>query len=274
MYIDSHQHFWNYNPKRDTWITDQMSAIKRDFYPLDLKEVLEQNRIDGCVAVQASQTENETQFLLALAEEFDFIKAVVGWVDLFADNLEQRLSHFSNFEKFKGIRHVVQDEPIGFMNKKEFQNGIAVLGNFNLSYDILIKPPQLKETIALVEKFPKQKFVLDHIAKPQISKGLDQQWADEINTLGKYPNVYCKLSGMVTETDNFKWKGDNFKVFLEVVTKAFTVDRLMFGSDWPVCLVAATYQEVLSLVTDFYDDSDLEKVMGENAVRFYNLNDK
>lgn len=271
MYIDSHQHFWNYDPERDAWITDQMSAIRRDFAPKDLEALLLKSKIDGCVAVQSDQSENETRFLLSLAEQHNFIKGVVGWVDLFADDLEARLSHFSTFDKFKGIRHIVQDEPIGFMDSAEFQNGIQVLGAFDLTYDILIKPPQLKEAIALVNKFPNQKFVLDHIAKPIISKGMDQRWATEIKELAKHPNLYCKVSGMVTETDNFQWKTNDFKEFLYLVTDAFGSDRLMFGSDWPVCLLAASYQQVHSIITDFYSDSTLDKVMGENAVRFYNL---
>lgn len=271
MYIDSHQHFWNYDPKRDAWITDQMSAIQKDFTPQDLEALLRKNKIDGCVAVQSDQSETETRFLLSLTEQHDFIKGVVGWVDLFADNLEARLSHFSTFDKFKGIRHIVQDEPIGFMDKPEFQNGIQVLGNFDLTYDILIKPPQLKEAIALVKKFPNQKFALDHIAKPVISKGVDQQWATEIKELAKHPNLFCKVSGMVTEIDNFQWIPDDFNAFLHLVTNAFGSDRIMFGSDWPVCLLAASYQQVHSIIIDFYSGPTLNKVMGENAVRFYNL---
>lgn len=271
MYIDSHQHFWNYDPERDAWITDQMRAIQRDFGPEDLEVLLKENGIDGCVAVQSDQSEDETRFLLALAEQYDFIKGVVGWVDLFADNLEQRLSHFSTFDKFKGIRHIVQDEPIGFMDTPEFEQGIRVLGAFDKTYDILIKPPQLKEAIALVSKFPDQKFVLDHIAKPRISKGMDPQWASEIRQLSEHPNLYCKVSGMVTETDEFKWEQRDFSQFLRLVTDAFGTDRLMFGSDWPVCLLAASYSEVHAIIKDFYSAPDLAKVMGENAVRFYNL---
>jgi len=271
MYIDSHQHFWNYDPERDAWISDQMSAIQRDFGPEDLEGLLKQNKIDGCVAVQSDQSENETRFLLSLSDQHDFIKGVVGWVDLFADDLEERLTHFSTFDKFKGIRHIVQDEPLGFMSTPEFENAIRVLGAFDKTYDILIKPPQLKEAIVLVNKFPNQKFVLDHIAKPRISEGLDQQWASEIKQLAKHPNLYCKVSGMVTETDDFKWSSGDFSEVLQLVTDAFGTDRILFGSDWPVCLLAASYKEVLSIITDFYSASDLDKVMGENAVRFYNL---
>lgn len=271
MYIDSHQHFWNYDPKRDAWITDQMSAIQRDFTPKDLEVLLKQCNLDGCVAVQSDQSEDETHFLLSLADQYDFIKGVVGWVDLLKENLEERLSYFSTFDKFKGIRHIVQDEPLGFMDNQGFENGIGCLSAFNMTYDILIKPPQLAEAIRLVDKFPKQKFVLDHIAKPRISKGLDYKWASEIKELANRENLYCKVSGMVTETDNFKWTSDDFTVFLELVTEAFGTDRIMFGSDWPVCLLAASYQQVHSIISDFYSPLDLDKVMGENAVRFYNL---
>lgn len=271
MYIDSHQHFWNYDPKRDAWITDQMSAIQRDFTPEDLEGLLKQNNIDGCVAVQSDQSEEETHFLLSLADKYDFIKGVVGWVDLHAENLKGRLSYFSGFEKFKGIRHIVQEEPLGFMDRPEFVEGIRSLDAFDKTYDILIKPPQLAEAIRLVEKFPDQKFVLDHIAKPRISKGLNQKWASEIRELASHTNLYCKVSGMVTETDDFNWDSGDFTVFLEFITATFGTDRIMFGSDWPVCLLAASYQQVKSIITDFYSPLELDKIMGENAVRFYKL---
>lgn len=271
MHIDSHQHFWNFNAERDAWITDDMKAIQRDFSPPDLAEVLIKNKIDGCVAVQSDQSEMETNFLLSLAERYDFIKGVVGWVDLMADNVGERLSHFSSFDKFKGIRHIVQDEPLGFMEDPNFQRGIQALEAFDLTYDLLIKPPQLEEAIAMTRKFPNQKFVLDHIAKPQISKGIDKQWANGIRELSKHSNLYCKVSGMVTETEQLKWEADDFSEFLQLVTDAFGTDRLMYGSDWPVCLLAASYDQVHSIISNYYAGADLNKVMGENAVRFYNL---
>lgn len=271
MRIDSHQHFWNFDPERDAWITDDMKTIRRDFRPPDLAGVLKNNNIEGCVAVQSDQSETETRFLLSLAERYDFIKGVVGWVDLKAENVEARLSHFSGFDKFKGVRHIVQGEALGFMENPKFQKGIKALEAHNLTYDLLIKPPQLEEAIAMTRKFPNQKFVLDHMAKPQISKGLDKKWSDGIRELAKHPNLYCKVSGMVTETDQFKWDADDFNAFLHLVSDAFGTDRLLFGSDWPVCLVAASYDQVHSIITNFYSGSDLDKVMGENAERFYNL---
>lgn len=271
MRIDSHQHFWKYNPIRDSWITDDMKRIRRDFMPTDLKPILKQNVIDGCIAVQADQSESETDFLLKLADENDFIKGVVGWVDLQKHDVEERLTHFSKHIKFKGVRHIVQAEPIGFMLKEEFQQGIKALAKFELTYDILIKPHQLEEATELVKQFPNQKFVLDHIAKPVISAGVDKSWGNQLTELAQYKNVFCKVSGLVTETEGFKWKSEDFIAFLDVVTNAFGTERLLFGSDWPVCLVAAEYEEVLSLVTDYFNSEELKSVMGENAQQFYNL---
>ncbi|MDG3582326.1 amidohydrolase family protein [Galbibacter pacificus] len=271
MQIDSHQHFWQFNPVRDAWITDAMKEIRRDFMPADLKDVLEQNNMDGCVAVQADQSEEETDFLLKLAEEHNFIKGVVGWVDLLAENVEERLLHFTSYKKFKGVRHIVQAEPMGFMEQSNFRRGIKALGKYNLSYDILIKPWQLNEAINLVRSFPRQKFVLDHMAKPAVSNGMDTQWKDAITGLAMHKNVSCKVSGLVTEAENFKWNGQDLTAFLEVATNAFGTERLLFGSDWPVCLVAAQYKEVKEIMTNYFKGNQLERVMGTNAIQFYNI---
>jgi len=271
MYIDSHQHFWKYNPDRDSWIVDDMKCIRRDFMPSDLKPVLENNGMDGCVAIQADQSEEETIFLLKLAAQNYFIKGVVGWVDMQKHNVEERLLNFSKYKKFKGVRHILQAEPDGFMLKEEFQRGIKALSKLGLTYDLLIKPHQLNEAIMLTTNFPYQKFVLDHIAKPAISNGIDENWENQIKELSKNKNVFCKVSGLVTETDGFKPEPDNFKVFLEVVTSAFGTERLLFGSDWPVCLVAASYNEVLKIITNYYDKQQLKMILGGNAIRFYKI---
>ncbi|WP_242202151.1 amidohydrolase family protein [Aestuariivivens insulae] len=274
MQIDSHQHFWKFDPVRDAWIDDAMEVIRKDFLPQDLQPILEKNAIDGCVAVQADQSEEETQFLLNLANKNPFIKGVVGWIDLRASNVEERLASYSNNKLLKGIRHIVQAEPNDFMLGKDFQNGISKLAQFNLTYDILVFPPQLKAAIALVNSFPNQKFVVDHIAKPYIKDEKISNWKDDIMELSKAPNVYCKVSGMVTEADFNNWTPSDFKPYLDVVFEAFGTDRLLYGSDWPVCLLAASYEAQLDIIQDYlthFSSEDQKKIMGGNALDFYNL---
>ena len=275
MNIDAHQHFWQFDPVRDAWIDENMQVIKRDFMPSDLQPLLLENGIDGCVAVQADQSETETNFLLDLAAHNDFIKGVVGWVDLLSENLEDRLAYFSNNPAFKGVRHIAQAEAEDFLARKEVVAGISQLEQFNLSYDILVYAHQLPAAIDLVRSLPNQKFVIDHIAKPKISKGLDKDWVLNIEELTASENVYCKLSGMVTETDDFQWEHADIQSYLDIVVAAFGVDRLMYGSDWPVCLLAASYDEQIGIIKDYFSTfSEIEqsKIMGENAIRFYNLN--
>lgn len=272
--IDSHQHFWRYNPVRDSWITDDMQDIQKDFFPDDLAPILKENNFDGCVAVQADQSEGETNFLLELANQHSFIKGVVGWVDLQSELVEERLLHFSQHTKLKGIRHIVQAEPNGFMKQKEFLRGIKTLKKFNLTYDILIKEHQLEEACWFVNQFPDQRFVIDHIAKPLIGKNDRTFWKKNISTLAAFPNVFCKLSGMVTETDWKNWKYADFEPYLDNVFSVFGINRVMYGSDWPVCLVAGSYQQQLRIIEQHitsFSDSEKQLVMGENAARFYNL---
>lgn len=274
MIIDSHQHFWNYDPVRDGWITGEMQAIRRDFLPEDLLPVLQQNRVHSCVAVQADPSEAETHFLLDLAERHDFIKGVVGWVDLCAGNVEERLEYFAQYSKLKGIRHIVQAEPEGFMLREDFQRGISKLKQFGFTYDILIYPNQLDDAIALVKRFPDQKFVLDHIAKPYIRQGTIYPWNEKIRTLAGFDNIYCKVSGMVTEADWKAWKKEDFRPYLDDVFDAFGSYRIMFGSDWPVCLVAAEYGEVKGILEDYLKDrrfAQESEVWYQNAIDFYHL---
>jgi L-fuconolactonase len=274
MRIDAHQHFWIYNPVRDGWINDEMNIIQRDFLPRDLQPLLEECNINGTVAVQADQSEDETLFLLQLAEENDFIKGVVGWLDLRSPGLAERLDYFSSFKKLKGLRHIVQAEPIGFMKDRSFSNGIRSLKRYNLTYDILIYPTQLSDALHLVNEHPDQKFVIDHLAKPCIKRREITGWANVMKELSLHPNVFCKLSGMVTEADWQNWKPKDFKPYLDFALEHFGSGRLMYGSDWPVCLVAAPYPQQLNLVEAFIDrlsDSEKQRIMGENAVHFYNL---
>lgn len=275
MRIDSHQHFWKYHPVKDAWITDDMKVIQRDFLPADLLPLLQQNNVDGCVAVQADQSEMETNFLLQLAQEYDFIKGIVGWVDLRAANLEERLQHFAQYKKIKGFRHIVQAEPADdFLLSTDFCSGIAVLSKYNFTYDILVFPRQLKHVAAFVQRFPEQPFVIDHLAKPDFKKADFAEWEKAMRAAAVYPNVWCKVSGMVTEADWKNWTNDNFTYCLDVVVDAFGINRLMFGSDWPVCLVAASYQETCNIIHRYFMQfsiAEQEKLWGKNAVDFYHL---
>ncbi|MES2573943.1 MAG: amidohydrolase family protein [Bacteroidota bacterium] len=272
--IDSHQHFWKFDPVRDSWIDESMQRIQKDFLPQDLLPVLEKNNFSGCVAVQADQTEAQTQFLLDLARENDFIKGVVGWVDLLNKNVAYRLDLYSHEKKLKGFRHVVQGEPDNFMYRSDFRQGIRALEAFNYTYDILIYPHQLPAAIDLANQFPDQAFVLDHIAKPDIKSGHIQFWKANIIELAKAENVLCKISGMVTEANWKTWTSDDLKPYLDVVFEHFTPNRLLFGSDWPVCLVASEYDIVVKTLEDYIAQlptDQQEMIWFRNAERFYGL---
>lgn len=275
MKIDSHIHFWKYHPVKEAWITDDMKVIQRDFLPNDIALILEENAVDGCIAVQADQSETETHFLLQLAEENDFIKGVVGWIDFKASNLEERLNYFSQFKKLKGFRHIVEVESdTDFLLNTDFCNGIGKLSKFNFTYDILVSAAQLKTVAAFAEKFPEQLFVIDHLAKPNIKNADFAIWEKEIKAIATYPNVHCKVSGLVTQADWSCWKNDDFTYCLDVVTAAFGIERLLFGSDWPVSLLAASYNQSTKILRDYYSRFSLEEqkaFWGSNAVRFYNL---
>jgi L-fuconolactonase len=275
MKIDAHQHFWNFDLTKDRWITEDMSVIRRNFLPVDLHPLLKQYGINGCIAVQADQSEEETNFLVQLAGENDFIKGVVGWVDLQADNICERLEYYSRFKIVKGFRHILQGEKDrALMLKPAFKNGISAFGKFGFTYDILIFPDQLQYAKELVATFPTQKFVIDHIAKPSIRDQDITDWKKNISGIAQYPNLYCKVSGLVTEADCKNWKKKDFTPFLDVVVEAFGTSRIMYGSDWPVCLLAASYGQTLQIVKEYFSSFSLEeqtKFFGQNAVEFYNL---
>lgn len=275
MKIDSHQHFWQFDPVRDAWITENMAVIRQDFYPTDLQPVLQQSGIDGCVAVQADQSEAETDFLLALAQQNEMVKGVVGWVDLRAKDVRERLAHYAQFREIKGFRHIVQAESDDlFMLRTEFTDGIRALQEFNFTYDILIFPHQLGPAKELVARFGNQKFVLDHLAKPYIKQGLIDKWKQDIQALARYENVSCKISGMVTEADWEYWTRADLRPYLDVAFEAFGTNRLMFGSDWPVSLVAASYEQWVEILTEYLSDfsvAEKAKFWGKNAKKFYNL---
>jgi L-fuconolactonase len=273
--IDAHQHFWKYDPSRHGWLTDEMNIIRRDFLPHDLQLLLQQNSFDGCVVVQVDQTEEETNFLIELAAKNNFIKGVIGWVDFKAENIEERLNYYSSFKIVKGFRHILQAEKDrSYMLDKKFMKGVSLLQKFNFTYDLLIYTDQLKYIRDFVSVFPDQKFVIDHLAKPEIKNKNLHEWEKEIRAIAQFENVYCKISGMVTEADWKYWKEDDFTPFLDVATEAFGINRLMFGSDWPVCLVAASYPEVVNIVTKYFSTfskTDQDKLFGGNAIQFYNL---
>jgi len=276
MNIDAHQHFWIYNPVKDSWIDDSMKMLRKNFLPEDLFPLLKKNNIDGTVAVQADQSEEETNFILGLAEKNPWILGVVGWVNLKDKNADSRIEHFSHYKKLKGFRHIVQAEPDeNFMLGEGFMRGINFLKSFNFTYDILIYPKQLPSAIKVSEKHPEQKFVLDHIAKPNIKDGIFEPWAAGIKELASNKNVYCKLSGLITEADHKNWKQEDIYPFLDVVFNAFGYDRLLFGSDWPVCLLAGSYSRVKNLILNYLLNTTLEnreKIFGGNARIFYNIN--
>lgn len=275
MQIDAHQHFWQFDPVRDNWINDEMAVLQKDFLPADLQPILQQNNMDGCVTVQSDQSEKENEFQLNNAAEFDFIKGVVGWIDLQSLAVEDRLAYYSGFKKMKGFRHVLQGEADrALMLKPAFMQGISHLQKFGFTYDILIFPDQLKFAAELVAAFPHQKFVIDHIAKPNIKEQSFDGWKKDIQALSVYENLYCKISGMVTEADWKGWKPADFKPCMDTIVEIFGTDKIMFGSDWPVCLVAATYQKMLAITTDYFaafTTNERAKFFGLNAVEFYNL---
>lgn len=276
MKIDAHQHFWNYNEKEFDWINEEMKVIKKDFLPQDLEPLLNENKLSGCVAVQARQSEEENNFLLKFADENSFIKAVVGWVDLMKDNIEEKLFYWQQRKKLKGFRHILQGETNrALMLEKNFKRGISFLNKFNFTYDILIFPDQLKYAFELVQLFPEQKFVIDHLAKPYIKSNEIEDWKNDIEKFKSCENVYCKVSGMVTEADWNNHSSQTFEPYLDVVAETFGTKRLMYGSDWPVCLVAASsYNEVFKIVERYFlsfSKDEQEDIFGNNAIQFYNL---
>ena len=275
MIIDAHQHFWKYSSKRHGWINREMAVIRKDFLPEDLKKIYQAHSVTGCVAIQADQSEEETNFLLQLAGQYDFIKGVVGWVDLRSEDLDARLDHFSQFEKLKGFRHIVQDEADpDFLLNPTFQKGLRQLEKREFTYDILIYPHQFPAAIQTVKNLPHIPFVLDHIAKPNIKNQGINDWAEKIKMMALQPNVHCKISGMVTEADWASWRQQDFIPYLDVVFESFSIERVMFGSDWPVCLLAGSFSSVLDIVKDYasgFSSSDREKLFYSNAKRFYRL---
>ena len=273
MIIDSHVHFWKYTKKRDVWM-DDMKILKQDYLPEHLSLTLKRNEVDGVIAVQADQSEVETRFLVELSKTHPIIKGVVGWIDLRAANLEEKLAEFSQYSIIKGYRHIVQGEPEDFLLREDFQRGVSALKPYNYTYDILIYPRQLKAAANFVGKFPDQKLIIDHCAKPDIKNKKIDEWKTGMEEIARHPNVYCKLSGLFTEAAWKEWSPSDFYPYLDIVFKAFGTDRLIFGSDWPVILVSGIYVQWKSLIEKYmenFPEEEKQKVFGENAVRFYEL---
>jgi len=275
MHVDAHQHFWIYRPEEYGWIDDSMSALRRDFLPDDLKPELISAGLDGSIAVQARQTLEETRWLLELADHSSSILGVVGWVDLRSPDVRSQLNEFARNSKLVGVRHVAQAEPDdNFLLRPDFLRGISALEEFDLAYDILIYPRHLAVAAEFVERFPRQRFVLDHLAKPAIKTGEIDSWAQGIRRLAVFPNVLCKLSGLVTEADWQHWTPEQITPYLDVAFEAFGADRLMIGSDWPVCLVAGSYTRTLGVVKDYLLKRKMDghdAILGGNAQQFWRL---
>jgi L-fuconolactonase len=274
MQVDSHIHFWKYDKVKDSWITDDMKVLKQHYLPENAALTFKNNGIDACVAVQASQSELETHFLVELAKTHPVIKGVVGWIDLQNENINERLEYFSQYPIIKGWRHVVQGEPDDFLQRKNFQRGIAALKPYNYTYDILIYHHQLKPALEFVSVFPEQKFIIDHCAKPDIANKKIDEWKVLMQQMAKHPNVYCKLSGLFTEAKWKEWSAADFYPYLDVVFEAFGAERLMFGSDWPVILLSGIYVQWKSLLEKYmenFNGEERENVFGNNAIRIYQL---
>lgn len=277
MRIDSHQHFWRYTAAEYSWIDDSMAALRGDFLPTDARREMDCVGIDACIAVQARQTLEETRWLLELADANPFIAGVIGWVDLQADDAAEQLEPFVDHPKFVGVRHIVQAERDDrFMLRPAFCRGMSLLEDRDLTYDILIYPRHLPAALELVSRFKRQRFVLDHLAKPQIRSGEIREWENRIRDIAKCPNVFCKVSGLVTEADWARWTPDDIRPYLDIAFACFGTHRLLIGSDWPVCTVAADYARAISLVEDYMAEqpaAERQAVMGGNAARLWQLNE-
>lgn len=276
MKIDSHQHFWRFNTRDYGWMGDNMSNIKRDFLPAELAQTLHSEGFDGSIAVQARQSLIETNWLLDLATKNPIIKGVVGWVDLQSESAKHEIAAFAAHPRAVGVRHVIHDEKDDdFMLRPEFVQGVKLLEQYSLSYDILIFAKHLPNTLKFVGQFSeKQIFVVDHIAKPNIKGQMLEQWAENIKLLAQHNNVYCKVSGMVTEADWDNWQYEDFVPYLDVIFDTFGPERILIGSDWPVCLVAGPYHSILNIVRKYIQKFDVEtqnKVLGLNAIEAYKL---
>jgi L-fuconolactonase len=274
--IDAHHHFWKYDPVEYGWISDEMHMIRRDFLPSDLEETIQKSGVSGVVSVQARQKIEETQWLLDFAAQHPFILGVVGWVPLISATVAKDLERFAEHSKFKAVRHVLHDEPDdNYMLREDFNSGISLFKSMNLTYDILIFEKHLPQTLRFVDRHPNQLFVVDHIAKPRIRESLFSPWRENLQELARREHVYCKLSGVVTEADFKTWTESEIEPYLETTLEAFGPERLMFGSDWPVCLAAAdSYAQWVDIVSRFMaqlSEAEQRRIWSETAKEAYRL---
>ncbi|HET8828633.1 MAG TPA: amidohydrolase family protein [Pelobium sp.] len=273
--IDSHQHFWTFDPIRDAWITPDLGAIAHDFMPLNLKPHLDEFGFEGCIVVQSSQSADENLFQLENATQHHFIKGIVGWVDFEAPNLEEQLQEYQKQPLLKGFRHILQGEANrAILLEPVYKTGLNLLKKYGFTYDVLIFKDQLVYLHQFLMENDSVPMVLDHLAKPDIKSGKITDWAVQMKEVAAYQNLYCKVSGMVTEADWLNWKYEDFEPFIDVAFNTFGADRLMFGSDWPVCNLAGGYQKVVELVeryTKQLSNLEQEKFWGLNASEFYKI---
>ena len=275
MRIDAHQHFWKYDPIRHDWIDESMKVIRKNFLPNDLSIEMKKNCIDGTIAVQVDETEEENYFLLKLTEENEFIKGIVGWMDLKSPTAEEQMQHWKKYQKIKGFRCIMQGKPDELYLKNDlFISQVKKLASYEFTYDLLVYHDQLPSLVRFVEKLPDNKMILDHLGKPDIKNKQLKTWKENIRILAQHPGIYCKLSGLVTEANHNQWSYDDLKPYLEIASEAFGIDRICFGSDWPVCLVAGSYSEVVGVIEKFssqLNNEEKKRLFGTNTMKFYNL---
>lgn len=274
MRIDSHQHFWEFRPVEYPWIGEDMEILTQDYLPPNLYDLLILNGIDGTVAVQARQIEDETSWLLELSSRFHWIRGVVGWVDMEHEGSSERIAEFADNSHFRGVRYPIKPKPVSSARVRAFDDGMRRLTELDLTYDLLCRPADLQAAIRLADTYPNQRFVLDHIAKPEIASGTMEPWATDIQNLADRENVFCKVSGMITEADHERWGREDFRPYLDRVVRAFGIERLMFGSDWPVCLLAGGYEDTVNLVSCYFEEFSIHErdaLWGWNAMRVYGL---
>jgi L-fuconolactonase len=272
--IDAHQHFWRYDPAVQTFIDESMSVLKRDFLPEHSRAELARAGLAGCIAVQAPQTLEETRWLLELSDANDFIRAVVGWVDLRSKSLDAVLDELTEHPRLRGIRHILQDEPNDIFEDASFKRGVARLAHHGLTYDMLVFERQLPLAGRLMASLPEVSFVLDHVGKPNLREPNLEFFLRDLRPIAKLPNVVCKLSGLVTEADWQGWKPETLRPFVEGAVELFGTERLLFGSDWPVCLLAGSYRDVFGLIDDYfreYSEAERAALFGGNALRAYRI---
>jgi L-fuconolactonase len=275
MRIDAHQHFWRYHPHTHGWINDEMAVIRKDFLPEDLLPILKTHQIDGCIAVQADESRAENEMLLSLAEQYPFIKGVVGWADLQSAKFNEEIESYSHLNKLVGFRCIMQGkEDKLYLKNDTFIQNVALLAKVNYTYDLLIYHDQLPSLIQFVEQLPDNKLILDHIGKPNIRLHDFRSWKENIIEIAQHPHIYCKLSGMITEADFKQWKYEDILPYMDAVGEAFGIDRICFGSDWPVCLVAGSYERMIHVAEKWSSQlsaNEREKIFGKNTIKFYNL---